>query len=53
MRFFFLRDLYFICIFIDAIWSDLLTLAFQSDILRIRAYIKLSRLLYKMKALTN
>ena len=35
MRLALLRDLHFTCIFIDAIKSELLTLKFQSDIVRI------------------
>ena len=45
MRLILLRDLDFICIFIDAIKLELLTLIFQSDIVRIWTYIKLPLLL--------
>ena len=37
-----LRYLHFICIFIDAVMSELLTLTFQSDIVKIWTHIKLS-----------
>ena len=46
-------DLYFICIFIDAIKSELLTFIFQSDIVRIWAHIKISLFCYKSNGLTN
>ena len=39
--------------FIDAIKLELLTLTFQSDIVRIWAHIKLSSFNYKANALTN
>ena len=45
MRLILLRDLDFICIFIDAIKLELLTLTFQSDIVKIWAHIKLPLLL--------
>ena len=48
-----LRYLHFICIFIDAIKSELLTLTFQSDIVRIWVHIKLSPFYCKANALTN
>ena len=44
MRLVLLRDLHFICIFIDEIKSELLTFIFQSDIVRIWAHIELSPL---------
>ena len=47
MRLVLRRDLDFICIFIDAIKSELLTLTFQSDIVRVSALIKLSFFYYK------
>ena len=53
MRLPLLRDLDFISIFIDAIKSELLTLTFQSDIVKIWAHIKLSPFYYKANALTN
>ena len=46
-----LRDLHFICIFADAIKSELLTFTFQSNIVRIWAHIKLSPFYYN--SLTN
>ena len=48
-----LRYLHFICIFMDAIKSELLTLIFKSDIVRIWVHIKLSPIYYKANALTN
>ena len=42
-----------ICIFIDAINSELLTLTFQSDIVRIWVHIKLSPFYYKANDLKN
>ena len=53
MRLVLRRDLHFICIFIDAVKSELLTLTFQSDIVWIRARIKLSPFYYTADALTN
>ena len=50
MRLALLRDLHFICIFINAIKSELLTLTFQSDIVRICARIKISPFYYKANA---
>ena len=50
---FFPRDLHFTCIFIDAIKSELLTLTFQSDIVRIWAHTKLSTLLFQSKGLNR
>ena len=47
MRFVLLGDLHFICIFIDAVKSGLLTLRFQSDIVRISDQIKLSPFCHK------
>ena len=52
MRLVFLRDLHFICIVIDAIKAELLTLTFKSDIVRIWALIKLSPFYYKANTLT-
>ena len=48
-----LRYLHFICIFMNAIKSELLTLTFQSDIVRIGAHIKLSPFYCKTNTLTN
>ena len=53
MRLVLLRGLHFICICTDAIKSELLTLTFQSGIVRIGAHIKLSPFYYKANALTN
>ena len=53
MKLVLLRVLYFICIFIDAIISELLTLTSQNDIVRALAHIKLSPFYYKANALTN
>ena len=53
MRLVLLRYLHFICIFMDAIKSELLALTFQSDILRIWVHIKLSPFYYKANVLTN
>ena len=53
MRLVLLRDLHFICIFIDAVKSELLAVTFQSDILKIWAHVKLSLFYYKVNALTN
>ena len=53
MRLVLIRYLHFIYIFIDAIKSELLTLTFQSDIVRIWVHIKLSPFYYKVNALTN
>ena len=50
MRLLLFRDLHFISNFIDAIKSKL---TFQSDIVRIWAYIKLSTFYYKANALVN
>ena len=46
MRLVLLQDLHFICLFIDAIKSESLTLIFQSDIVRIWAHIELSPFYY-------
>ena len=48
---FFLRDLGFTYIFIDAIQSELLALIFQSDVVRIWAHIKLASLLFQSERL--
>ena len=48
-----LRYLHFICIFMDAIKSELLTLIFKSDIVRIWVHIKLSPIYYKANALIS
>ena len=53
MRLVLLRDLHFICIFINAVKSEFLTLTFQSDIARIWTLIKLSPFYYKTNALTK
>ena len=53
MRLVLLRDLHLICIFIDAIKSELLTLTLQSNIVRIWAHIKLSPFYYKTNALST
>ena len=53
MRLFLLKDLHFISIFLDAITSELLTLTFQNNIVRIWAYIKLSTFYYKADGLAN
>ena len=53
MRLGLLKDLHFICIFIDAIKSELLTLTIQSDIVRISTHIKLTPFYYKENALAN
>ena len=53
MRLLLLINLHFICIFIDAIKSELLTYTFETDIVRIWANIKLSPFYYKANALTN
>ena len=47
------RFAFFFCIFIYAITSELLTLTFQSDIMRIWAHIKLSPFYCKTNSLTN
>ena len=51
MRLALLRDLHLISIFIDAIKSELWTLTFQSDIVRIWTHIKLLPFHYKANAL--
>ena len=51
MRLVILRYLHFHLHFIDAIKSELLTLTFQSDIVRIWVHIKLSPFYYKVNAL--
>ena len=48
-----LRYLHFICIFMNAIKSELMILTFQSDVGRLWAHIKLSPFYYKANALTN
>ena len=48
-----LKDLHFISIFIDAIKSGLLTLTFQSDIVKIWTHVKQSPFYYKADALIN
>ena len=53
MGLFLLKELHFICIFIDAIKLELLTLTIQSDIVRIWTNIKLTPFYYKKNALTN
>ena len=53
MRLVLLRYLDFICIFMDAIKSELLTFTFQSVIVSLWIHIKLSLVYYKAKALTN
>ena len=53
MRLVLLRYLHFICIFMDAIKSELLTLTFQSDIVRIWVHIKLSLSLLQSKRLNK
>ena len=47
------QDLHFIRISIDAIKSELLTLTFESVIVRIWAHIKQSTFYYKANVLTN
>ena len=46
MRLVLLRDFQFICIFMDAIKSELLTSTFRKDIVRIQAHIKQSPFYY-------
>ena len=53
MRLVLLKNLHFIYILIGAIKSELLTLIFQSDIVRIWARIKLSPFYYEMNAIPN
>ena len=53
MRHVLLRDLYFICIFIDTTRSELLNFIFQSDIMKIWAHIKLSLFYYKANGLNQ
>ena len=53
MRLVLLRYLHFICIFMDAIKSELLTLTFQRDIMRIWVHIKLSPIYCEVNPLTN
>ena len=53
MRLVLLRDLHFICIFIDAIKFELLALTIQSDIVQIWTHIKLTPLYCKEDALAN
>ena len=53
MRHVLLRDLYFICIFIDTTRSELLNFIFQSDIMKIWAHIKLSPFYYKANGLNQ
>ena len=48
-----LKYLHFICIFMDVIKLELLTLTFQSDIVRIWVHIKLPLFYYKANALKN
>ena len=52
MRLVFLTDLHFICIVIDAIKSELLTLTFKSEIVKIWALTKLSPFCHKANTLT-
>ena len=51
MKLVLLKYLHFICIFMDAIKSESLTLTFQSDIVSIWVHIKLSPFYYKANPL--
>ena len=53
MRLALLRDLHFTCIFIDAIKSELLTLKFQSDIVRISSSYQTMTLLLQSEPLNQ